>query len=453
MNAFESVDVVVIGMGPGGEEVAAKLLDAGRSVVGIEAGLVGGECPYWGCVPSKMMIRAANLLAETKRVEGMAGHTEFQPNWSLVAARIRDEATDNWDDTVAVKRFESQGGRFVRGRGRIVGHGRVDAGNRQFVAAHAIVVATGAKPTIPPIPGLAQTPYWTNHEAIAATHIPKSLIVLGGGAIGVELAQVFLRFGSAVTIIDSSPHLLASEEPEVDVLLRSVLEHEGAVIITAVSVDNITHEGSVFTIELDNGHVLHSEELLIATGRRSDLSDLGLESVRVDGSKGSLEVDDHMRAGDNLWAVGDVTGKGAFTHVALYQSRLAIASILGDSSESADYRAIPRVTFTDPEVGSVGMSESVARNSGRSISVGIVEVASTSRGWIHKPGNAGFIKLVADQDQGILIGATSAGPCGGEVLGLLTLAIYQKTPLSALRSMVLAYPTFHGGIQDALKNM
>ena len=218
----ENVDVVVIGMGPGGEEVASRLAESGLKVIGVEDALVGGECPYWGCIPSKMMIRAGNLLAEARRVNGLAGSASIEPDWSVVAARIRSEATDNWDDQVAVDRFEAKGGTLVRGRGAMESPGVIVVGERRFQAARAIVFATGAHPQIPPIDGLAHVPHWTNHQAIATEVLPESLIVLGGGAIGVELAQVFARFGSIVTVVEGGPGLLLRDEPEAGKVLEEV---------------------------------------------------------------------------------------------------------------------------------------------------------------------------------------------------------------------------------------
>jgi pyruvate/2-oxoglutarate dehydrogenase complex dihydrolipoamide dehydrogenase (E3) component len=222
----EKADVIVVGMGPGGEDVAGNLALAGLRVVGIERALVGGECPYWGCVPSKMMIRAANLLADARRVSGIAGVAEVQPNWALVAKRIRLEATDNWNDQVAVDRFVNKGGEFVRGTGRLLSPDRVAVGGREFEASRGIVVNVGTSPVIPPIPGLAGVPYWTNRQAVEIGTLPRSLIVLGGGAVGLELAQVFARFGVHVSVIEAMPNLLPMEEPEAGVLLRKVLEAE-----------------------------------------------------------------------------------------------------------------------------------------------------------------------------------------------------------------------------------
>jgi len=220
----EPADVVVVGMGPGGEEVAERLAAAGLDVVGIDGRLVGGECPYWGCIPSKMMTRAAGLVTDGRRVVGMAGEAEVRPDWSVVARRIREEATDDWDDSVAVERFEAKGGRFVRGWAHLEGPRRVVVGGRTFEAGTAVVLGVGASAWSPPVDGLAGTPFWTNREAIEAEEVPHALAVLGGGAIGVELAQVFSRFGADVTVIESGPHLVGPEEPEVGLLLAVVLE-------------------------------------------------------------------------------------------------------------------------------------------------------------------------------------------------------------------------------------
>jgi pyruvate/2-oxoglutarate dehydrogenase complex dihydrolipoamide dehydrogenase (E3) component len=458
------VDVVVIGLGVGGEEVAGRLADAGLSVVGIEQGLVGGECPYWGCVPSKMMIRAANLLTEARRVEGMAGRAEIYPDWTPVARRIREEATDDWDDQAAVDRFTSRGGRFVRGYGRLVGPNLVRVGDDTYEATRGVVIGAGTTAAIPPIDGLAGTPYWTNREAIEADSLPSSLLVLGGGAIGLELAQVYARFGVQVSVVEALDRLIAAEEPESSALVTEALRADGVDVHTSVRVEKVGYAHGEFQVDLaapaqspgprpSIGASLRAEKLLVATGRRAELGELGLDSVGLDPTARFIKVDERMRAGDRLWAVGDVTGHGGFTHVAMYQAGIAVRDILGEDGPPADYRAVPRVTFTDPEVGSVGMTERQAREAGLSVRVGLTELPKSARGWIHKAGNAGFIKLVADADRGVLVGATSAGPAGGEVLAALAVAVHGEVPVDRLRHMIYAYPTFHRAIEDALRNL
>ena len=448
----QQVDVVVIGMGVGGEAVAGQLAEAGLLVVGIESSLVGGECPYWGCVPTKMMIRAANLIAETRRVDGMAGHAEVTPDWAPVAARIRDEATDDWNDQVAVDRFTSKGGRFVRGHARLAGPGVVEVDGETLEARRGVVLATGTEPVVPPIDGLEGTPFWTNRDAVEATSVPNSLLILGGGAIGLEFAQVHARFGADVTVVEAMDRLLPMEEPEASSLVEAALTADGISIHTSTRATTVRHDGERFTITAGD-HELTVDKLLVAVGRRVNVTDLGLDTVGLAPDTRAVTVDEHMRVGDSIWAVGDVTGHGAFTHVAMYQAAIAARDILGRSDPPADYRALPRVTFTDPEVGTVGLTEADARAAGVQTAVGVAQVPSSARGWIHEAGNHGLIKLVADTEHGVLVGATSAGPVGGEVLSPLAVAVHARVPIDALRHMIYAYPTFHRGIEDALRDL
>ena len=454
---IEETDIVVIGMGPGGEDAAGRLAEAGLHVTGVEAKLVGGECPYWGCVPSKMMIRAANLLAEARRIPGMAGTSTLEPDWAPVARRIRDEATDSWDDKVAVDRFTGKGGHFVRGRGRITGRAEVTVGTadglRVLRARRGIVVNTGTEPAIPPIPWLAGTPYWTNREAIETEEVPESLIVLGGGAVGAELAQVFARFGARVSVVEALPRLLPAEEPEAGELLAGVFARESIAVRTGTRAERVSHDGSQFTVNLADGEVLTAQRLLVATGRRADLAALGVGTYGIDDKAASIGTDERMRAADGLWAIGDITGKGAFTHVSMYQAAIATRDILGQDGPPADYEAVPRVTFTDPEIGSVGLTEAEARARGLAVRTGITQLPSSARGWIHKAGNDGFIKLIEDAGRGVLVGATSAGPAGGEVLGALVVAVHGQVPVAGLRNMIYAYPTFHRAIEAAVADM
>lgn len=447
------VDTVVIGMGPGGEDVAGQLAEAGKDVVGIEHHLVGGECPYYGCIPSKMMIRAADLLAEARRVDVMAGTATVVPDFTKVADRIRDEATDDWDDTVAVDRFVGKGGTFVRGRGVLDGFGRVRVGDDVYVARDGVVIATGTSPALPPVPGLAEATPWTNREVVKVRQVPRSLAVLGGGAIGLELAQAFRRFGSEVTVIEAGERILGPEEPESSALLRTVFEREGIRVIEGMGATGVRRDGAV-TITLGDGSEVVADEILVAAGRTPNVRGLGLDTVGLDEtSRPSFTVDDHLRVNgvERLWAVGDIAGHGAFTHMAVYEAGVVVDDILGVSSpRTAQWHAVSRVTFTDPEVGSVGMTEAQARAAGLNVRVGLADSSTSSRGWLHGEGNDGLMKLVEDADRGILVGATSMGPRGGEVLGLFNLAVHARVPVSELRSMIYAYPTFYRGALDAL---
>jgi pyruvate/2-oxoglutarate dehydrogenase complex dihydrolipoamide dehydrogenase (E3) component len=439
------VDAIVVGLGPGGEEVAGSLGEAGLEVVGIEAELVGGECPYWGCIPSKMMVRAADLLAEGRRIPGMAGASVVTPDWWTVAARIRNEATDSWDDTVAVQRFEGKGGHFVRGRARVTGPSSVEVDGESFSARRALVLAAGQKAWVPPM--FEGVPYWTNRGAVAAEALPASLLVIGGGAVGLEIGQAMSRFGARVTVVEMGERLVEPEEPEASELIADVLRREGVEVHTAAQIERVERSGATgASVHLAGGRVLTGERMLVATGRRSDLASLGVGALGLDESARAIPVDGRLRVAPGVWAVGDITGKGAYTHVAMYQARLCAADVLGRPLPEADYRALPRVTFTDPEIGSVGLTEAQARADGGEVDVYCEPIADSARGWIHR--GEGFVKLVVSD--GVLVGATSMAPVGGEVLGLLALGVHTRVDVETLRSMIFAYPTFHRAIESAV---
>jgi pyruvate/2-oxoglutarate dehydrogenase complex dihydrolipoamide dehydrogenase (E3) component len=445
------VDVVVVGLGPGGEYAAQKLAEAGLTVVGVDRDLVGGECPFYGCIPSKMMIRAADLLGEARRVDRLAGHAEVRPDWGTVAHRIDKQATNHWQDDSHVERLEGAGVRIVRGTGRLDGPGRVRVGEDAFVAARGVVLGVGTSPATLPIDGLGATPYWTNREIVKVAELPRSLVVIGGGPIGCELAQAFSRFGSEVTVLEMADRILSPEEPESSELLTRVFRDEGIRVETGLEVQRVDHDGG-FRITTDRG-VLEADQLLVAAGRRTNLQGLGLDTVGLDPEARTVATDEKMRAGERLWAVGDITGHGAYTHVSMYQGEIAVRDLLDEKGFTADYRAVSRVTFTDPEVGSVGMTEQQARDAGIDVRVGLADLAESSRGWIHDAGNDGLVKLVGDAERGVLVGATAAGPSGGEVLGMLALAVHAEVPLETLASMHYAYPTFHRAVDVAVTSM
>jgi pyruvate/2-oxoglutarate dehydrogenase complex dihydrolipoamide dehydrogenase (E3) component len=426
------VDVVVLGLGAGGEYAARRLAEAGLAVVGVERDLVGGECPFWGCTPSKLMIHSAH------EGEGL----------SRAAVRIR-EANHDWHDAQHAGPLEDAGVRIVRGHGRLNGPGVVDVDGTTYVARLGVVLDTGTEPAVPPVDGLAGTPYWTNRDVMRQREAPASLAVLGGGSVGCELAQAFARFGSRVTLVESAERLLGSEEPEAAEVVARALRADGVDVRLGGEVTRVQHDAG-FVLEVA-GERLRAERLLVAVGREPNLADLGLETVGVSPAVERLETDERLRAGERLWAVGDITGKGAYTHVSLYQARVAVRDLLGEEGPVADYRAVSRVTFTDPEVGAVGLTEAQAREAGLPVRVGRADVSQAARGWITEAD--GVVKVVADPDRGVLVGGTVVAPYGGEVVGLLSAAVHAEIPVETLRGMHFAYPTFHGAIAAALADL
>jgi len=480
-------DVIVVGLGPGGEAVAEALADAGRRVIGIDERLVGGECPYYGCVPSKMVLRAAETLAEAGRVNTLAGHASTEPDYAPVAKRIRDEATDDWDDTVAVERFEGLGGTFVRGRGRLAG--RDDDGRWRITVGGAtyrvpdVVLATGTDPVVPPVDGLTElraraegpaSPVWTNREALRSPTVPATLAVLGGGPIGCELAQGFARFGTSVTVIQRAPRLLTREEPAASAVVAEVFAREGIDVHFATTLGRVEADddgGARLRVEsvdgdgadpLGHGEAwVTADKLLVATGRQPKLAGLGLESAGLDSEVRSLDVDDAMRVLDaegnplgGLYAVGDITGRGPFTHVATWQARVLTGHLLDRRDPPfGGYHGLAWATFTDPEVGRIGMTEAEARDAGLHVRTGRAEIASDIRGWIHGPGNDGFVQVVVDAATDTLVGATVVAPNGGEILGLLTLAVHARIPVATLATMHYVFPTLHRTVLEAVDQL
>ncbi len=455
MTQQQHVDLVVLGLGPGGEHLAGEAARAGLRVIGIDERLVGGECPYFACVPTKMMVRAAASLAEARRVGELAGSAEVSPDWSVLARRIREEATADWDDTAAVQRLEDAGVTVVHGRGRLAGAGTVEVGGTRYVAEHGVVLDTGTSPAVLPVDGLQATPFWTNRDAVRAEEAPASLVVVGGGPIGAELGQVFARFGTRVTVVEASDRVLAREEPEASELVAQSFARDGIQVLTRARLESVRHaDGRFTTCVTDSGGTtihLESDRLLVAAGRRPNLADLGLETLGLDPHHGVVETDGYLRAGDRLWAIGDITGRGQFTHTSMYQATVALRDITGTGGPEASYHALPRVTFTDPEVGAVGLTQAQARDAGLDVRVACGGLGA--RGWLHGPGGEGLVKLVEDHRAGHLVGATSVGPTGGEVLSMLATAVHARVPTDVLREQVLAYPSFHRAVSPVLGDL
>lgn len=456
MSTTKKVDLVVVGLGPGGEALATGAASAGLKVVAVDRHLVGGECPYYACIPTKIMLRAADALAEAKRASSLAGDVSVVRAWQPVAERLR-EATSDWDDRAAVERLEGAGVTVLHGTGRLDGPGRVvvelpgSGSSRTFAADRGVVLNPGTRPATPPIKGLEGTPYWTNRDAVRAESVPAELIVVGGGPVGCELAQTFARFATAVTIVQRGDRLLPNDEPDASTALRDVLVADGVRVLTGRDTTEVAHADGRFTVTLDDGEQLGADRLLVAAGRTPNLGDLGLDTVGI--SADDIEVDERLRVQDRLWVIGDVTGKGAYTHVSMYQSAIALRDILGREGEPASYEAVPHTTFTDPEVAGVGLTEAAARARGLRVQVGRADLGASSRGFTHGPGAAGLVKLVADADRGVLVGGTVVGPAGGEVLSMITLAVHAEVPVARLRTMIYAYPTFHRSIESALDDL
>jgi pyruvate/2-oxoglutarate dehydrogenase complex dihydrolipoamide dehydrogenase (E3) component len=318
-----------------------------------------------------------------------------------------------------------------------------------LVGRRGVVLNTGTSPGVPPVDGLAGTPYWTNREAVHLEEVPRTVAVLGGGNIGAELTQVLARMGTQVTLLEQGERILAGEEPEASAVVTQVFRDEGVDVRTGVSVDRVAHEAGRFLLDVDGGR-LEVERLLVAAGRSPNIGDVGLETVGLDPEADAVEVDERCRAGERLWAVGDITGRGPYTHVSLYQGEIVVRDLLGEDGPWGEYHAVSRVTYTDPEVGSVGLTEARAREEGIEVAVGTAEVGSSPRGWIHEA--SGVVKVVADASSGVVVGATTVAPYGGEVLGLLSTAVHARLTVPVLSRMHFAYPTFHRVVRDALRD-
>ena len=441
-------DVIVLGVGTAGEDISLQLLDAGLDVVGIEANLVGGECPYWACLPSKLMVRMAKAIKEARWIGEVAADVELTPNWGPVAEKVR-WLTGEWDDSGAIERYENNGGRLIKGRGKLVGPRTVEVGDERITARRGIVIATGSKPSIPPIEGLDEVDYWTTHDLIAMEEVPESIIVIGGGSSGCELGQVAAQFGADVTILEARDNLLPREEPEASELVEAAFESEGIKVHTGTRAERIRSTNGTFVVTLAGGEELKAERVLIATGRKIDLSNLGLESAGLDSSAPFIEVDEHLRAADGIWAIGDVTGIAYLSLVGLYQSKIAAADILGEEHAPASYDAVPRVVFTEPEVGSVGMNESQAREAGRDIITVVKQLPATFAGMVHML-DRGILKAVVDRESGLLLGATVAGQQAGNMLGMLNLAVHAQVPLEELGNMMYGFPALYSALGEGL---
>ncbi|MGH9278787.1 MAG: dihydrolipoyl dehydrogenase family protein [Acidimicrobiales bacterium] len=454
VNAQPEVDVVVVGGGPAGENVAGRCAAGGLAVVVVERELVGGECSYWGCIPSKTLIRPGDVIASARRAPGAAEAVTGRIDATAAFAQ-RDYMTSTWSDAGQVSWLDSEGIRLVRGKGRLTGPRTVevdqaDGSVQRLTARRAVVLATGTGAAIPPIPGLAEARPWDNRTATEAKDVPRRLLVLGGGAVGAELAQAFRRLGAdEVTVIEGSDRLLAREEPFAGRDVQEAFEAEGIIVLTGARMTAAHREGSDGPVvaTLEDGRELTGDEILVAVGRRPSTAGLGLETVGLEAKAGRfVDTDDQLRVlgvdGGWLYAVGDCNGRALLTHMGKYHGRLAGDHILGrDVSDVASNGAVPRVTFTDPQVCAVGLTEAQAREAGIDVRTVTYGTGNVPGAYTKGNGIKGTSQLVVDQSRGVIVGATFTGPEMQELLHSATIALVGEVTLDRLWHAVPSFPT------------
>ena len=436
--AEREFDVVVVGAGAPGEVAAGRLGQAGLSVAVVEERLVGGECSFFACMPSKALLRPVDLTDEAHRVRGVTVGPLDVP---AVLAR-RDEVIHDLDDRTMLPWLEARGVTVVRGHGRFEGERRVRVGEDVLVASRAVVLAAGSRALIPPVPGLAEAQPWTNVEATTAKHVPESLAILGGGVVGVEMAQAWSALGSRVTLVQKGPSLIEREEPFAGEQVTAALRGGGVDVRLDTSAAAVSRNGQV-RMELEDGSVVESQELLVAIGRHPRTDDLGLDTIGLEAGK-HVSVDESLRVPGHGWlyAIGDVNGRVLLTHMGKYQARLAADGILGkDVRLRSDADRSPRVIFTDPQVGAVGLTLAAAQEAGLRVRHIDVETGGNAGGSFVGKGAPGTTRIVVDEDRRVIVGATITGAEIAEALHAATIAVIGEVSLDDLWHAVPAFPT------------